>query len=170
MAIAVAGCAVSGAAMLLANGRDWATVHRDQPPPTVARADLVGSLAPWALVALAGAVAILATRRWGRVPVGLALAGAGGAVTWSVFDVIRDTERRAWEATATDGPQILPAWPVYETAWPWVALAAGVLLVATGVWTAVRGPSWPALGARYDAPQRRDDAWAALDRGEDPTA
>lgn len=116
MALAVAGCVVSGAALLLGPG----------------------SLTPWALVALAGAVAILATRRWGRVPVGLVLAASGGIA-------------------ASDGAGR-------------VALAAGVLLVAVGLWTAVRGTSWPALGARYDAPQRRDDAWAALDRGEDPTA
>ena len=170
MALAAGGCVSSGAAILLANDRTWATVDRGGPPVDVARADLVSSLAPWALVALAGAVAILATRRWGRVPVGLALAVAGGAAAWVALDVVRDTEERAWRATAEGGVRLPIAYPVHETAWPWVTLAAGVVLLATGLYTAVRGPSWPALGSRYDAPQRRDDAWAALDRGEDPTA
>jgi hypothetical protein len=41
----------------------------------------------------------------------------------------------------------------------------------------LRGNRWAALGARYDAPTTSPrvsdpaaDAWAALDRGEDPTA
>jgi hypothetical protein len=40
----------------------------------------------------------------------------------------------------------------------------------------VRSGRWPAMGARYDAPEGRTrgngpppDAWSALDRGQDPT-
>jgi drug/metabolite transporter (DMT)-like permease len=63
------------------------------------------------------------------------------------------------------------------TVWPWLAVAAGLLAAACGVVTAVYGPRWSGLGRRYDAPGADtevadDDAsrWAALDRGEDPTA
>jgi hypothetical protein len=85
---------------------------------------------PWDVVALAGVVAIAATRGWSRALVGVVLVAVGLA-----------------------------------------DLPRGALLAATGVLVAVRGPRWPALGARYEAPgpMSERDAWDALDRGEDPT-
>lgn len=85
---------------------------------------------PWNVVALAGVVAIAATRGWTRGLVGVVLALAGVA-----------------------------------------SLPRGALLAAAGVLVAVRGPRWPALGAKYEAPAAPTDrdAWDALDRGEDPT-
>ena len=63
------------------------------------------------------------------------------------------------------------------TVWPWLAVVGGLLAVACGSATAVYGARWSGLGRRYDAPGAEppvveDDAsrWAALDRGEDPTA
>jgi hypothetical protein len=89
---------------------------------------------PWAFVAVAGGVAVLATRTWGRPVVGVALVASGVAAAFS---------HGGW--------------------------AGGVVLAATGAYVVARGREWQALGARYDAPQRREDPWAALDRGEDPT-
>jgi hypothetical protein len=67
--------------------------------------------------------------------------------------------------------------PATPTAWPWLAFAGAVLAAAAGASALLRSASWPALGRRYDAPgapqtASDDDAsrWAALDRGEDPTA
>jgi protein-S-isoprenylcysteine O-methyltransferase Ste14 len=128
-------CALAGAGLLLADARIGAD----------AGAARSAALAPWGVVALAGAVATLATRRWGRVVVGVALVGAGIAAVAGAL---------SWDSSP----------------WRWLAAAAGVLLAATGAFVAVRGPSWTSMAARYDAPQRRDDPWAALDRGEDPTA
>jgi uncharacterized membrane protein (TIGR02234 family) len=71
-------------------------------------------------------------------------------------------------------------------AWPAVALAAGVLGAAVGVLVVLRGRTWPAMGGRYERPagqtetaarparartdeDRAQDAWKAMDRGEDPT-
>ena len=89
-----------------------------------------------ALVAGAGVVGILATKTWGRVPVGVALAGVGVAVL------------------------LTGSWP-------------GALLAVTGVYIALYGRGWRALGARYESPAARPrteaDVWDALDRGEDPT-
>ncbi len=171
--LALLGCVLSGAVILLAGGRDWARVEYGGPARTATGHELVGTLVPWGLVALAGVVAIAATRRWGRVPVGLALAACGSLVAAICLDLIRSTEVRAWRATGDPGIQTLPAWPVHETAWPWVTLAAGALLAATGLLVALRGPGWAGLGARYDAPAARPrsaaDLWEALDRGEDPT-
>ncbi|WP_344337428.1 Trp biosynthesis-associated membrane protein, partial [Kitasatospora putterlickiae] len=73
---------------------------------------------------------------------------------------------------------------VGHTAWPWVALAGGLLLALAGLLTVRYGRGWPAMGSRYEAPtgkasakrpsagaaQNPADLWKALDRGEDPTA
>jgi uncharacterized membrane protein (TIGR02234 family) len=81
---------------------------------------------------------------------------------------------------------------VTHSAWPWLAALGGVLVVAAGVLTVLRGAAWPGMSARYDAPAGKRsaagprraaaaasapagqptpaDLWKALDRGEDPTA
>ena len=60
-----------------------------------------------------------------------------------------------------------------------MATGGGALVAVAGAATLARGPAWPGMGARYDAPARpaparREDTpidqWRALDRGEDPTA
>ncbi len=57
-----------------------------------------------------------------------------------------------------------------------VALSVAPFAVAAGLWVAVRGTEWPAMGARYEPPAKAQTAadeasmWEALDRGEDPTA
>ncbi|NUP60893.1 MAG: Trp biosynthesis-associated membrane protein, partial [Nonomuraea sp.] len=64
-------------------------------------------------------------------------------------------------------------------AWPVVAGLGAVLLLAGGVFAALRGRGWAGMSARYDrggageAPSRRvhedRELWDALDRGDDPT-
>jgi uncharacterized membrane protein (TIGR02234 family) len=60
--------------------------------------------------------------------------------------------------------------------WWVLAVIGGLLATVAGALTVLRGNRWAALGARYDAPTTPKpsdpaaDAWAALDRGEDPTA
>jgi len=64
---------------------------------------------------------------------------------------------------------------------------AGLLAIAVGLLVVVRGRGWPAMGRRYERPagqmeaatarrapartdeDRAQDAWRAMDRGEDPT-
>ncbi len=71
--------------------------------------------------------------------------------------------------------------------WPLLCVPVGLLIAAAGAYAAVRGRSWPAMGVRYERPQRvplspaedqvqrigpspSDVAmWDALDRGEDPS-
>jgi hypothetical protein len=170
----VAGCLLSGSLVLIAGGRAWARVTY---PPGVRDAtgtELVGSVAPWGLVALAGVVAIAATRRWGRVPVGVALAASGVAVAAIAVNGVRDLPGRIVEIRRIGGTQVQAGWAVHPTFWPYVLAGAGLLLAATGAVVTVRGPRWAALGARYDVPADRPrtdaDVWAAQDRGEDPTA
>jgi hypothetical protein len=70
------------------------------------------------------------------------------------------------------------------TAWPWVAVAAGVGAIVTGLVIALTASRWPARTRRYDAVRfapdgdaagdasraERLDAWDALSDGNDPTA
>ena len=59
-------------------------------------------------------------------------------------------------------------------AWPVTALLGGLAVVVGGLWVGASGHRWPHMGARYDRTESRgrtgsNDAWDALDRGEDPT-
>jgi Tryptophan-associated transmembrane protein (Trp_oprn_chp) len=53
-----------------------------------------------------------------------------------------------------------------------VAIISGLLVVAGGTLAVVTCPAWPVMGARYERAVEPEgtDLWAALDRGEDPTA
>ncbi|WP_233533475.1 TIGR02234 family membrane protein [Kitasatospora sp. SolWspMP-SS2h] len=132
-----------------------------------------------ALVAMAAAVAVFAVRGRTRVLVGAltVLAGAGAVVG----AVIGYTDTAGLHAVAAGQLALSSgrAEEITRTAWPWVALVGGLLLVAAGALTARFGSGWPAMGSRYEAPTRKTaatgraagpaDLWKALDRGEDPT-
>ena len=154
-AVVVAVLAAGGAAGLLASGAVWQEVPGDLPlpvlPEVVTGTEAAPAVRAVSLVALAGTLAVLATRRRGRRAVGvlLALAGlvaAAAAVSWVGGD---------------------------STRWPAVALGAALTVTAAGVLVAVRGGRWPVLGARYERGSRPVETsrstWDALDRGEDPT-
>lgn len=52
-----------------------------------------------------------------------------------------------------------------------LAIVGGILGIVAGLWAAVSGRRWPALGARYErTPEGRLSDWDALDAGIDPTA
>jgi hypothetical protein len=122
-----------------------------------------GDLGPWlrplALVGLAGAGALLATRGPLRTVV-------GGLVTACGLGIVAAAPY-AWSRNAAPG-------------WPAVAALGGLALAAGGALALVRGRRWPAMGARYERRRREPDAggrgsgtlqtWEALDRGEDPTS
>ena len=107
--------------------------------------------APGLITALALCVAgALLLTFSGRTAVGLAgLAGAGALVA------VKGLARRV-AGLALVGVGLVSLWP-------------GLAFAAAGALAAARGQCWPALGARYERDPRDDDAWAALDRGEDPT-
>jgi hypothetical protein len=52
------------------------------------------------------------------------------------------------------------------------AIVGGVIVVIGGSAAVVASPGWPVMGPRYERPVKEEntDLWAALDRGEDPTA
>jgi uncharacterized membrane protein (TIGR02234 family) len=146
-----------------------------------------------ALVALAGVVAVLATKGIVRRVVGALVAVAGAAIIWRsaqacaavsaarAHDLVRDKHPRV------SGSAVLAQQVSTHLVWGLLSIAGGVLVLVAGVWIAWRGGHWGAMSARYDAPvagsarpgpddaeraQSRADAalWTALEHGEDPTA
>lgn len=179
-AVAVLGAVAAGTLALVAGGQTWARVvaERPAPLPPVESALSGGEAVPMVpaagLVLLAAAVALVAVRGAARVAVGLLVAAAGGVLVWSGARTLGggvDTDDVG--ATEID----------LAASWPVLAAVAGALAIAVGGLVVVRGRAWPAMGRRYERagaevrpapPQRTDDdraqdAWKALDRGEDPT-
>jgi hypothetical protein len=166
LTVTVLLCAVGALVELLAVGRPWArvssTTDTAAPAHVYAGTALASAVRPLALVALAGAAALLATKRWGRVAIGVLLvaAGVGAAVAAAV----------AKDPSAAGTLHHLLAWRI-------VAIIAALPVVAAGLAAAARGMRWSVMSARYDAPgavrERAQDPdvelWEALDRGDDPT-
>jgi uncharacterized membrane protein (TIGR02234 family) len=169
---------LSGATALLAVGRVWLryTVPRNGLADLRATATGHGAAQPaatLALVVLAGVVVFPATRGLGRRVAGGAIALAGAGIVYLAAATIAFTTDQLDlpdSSTFTDGR---------ATAWPWVAVFAGVLAVATGVFAAIASGPWPSMGRRYesgrpsaakDGPLTDVGIWDRLDEGDDPTA
>ncbi|WTJ94548.1 TIGR02234 family membrane protein [Streptomyces sp. NBC_01537] len=176
--------------VLLAKGRIWMNGTVDIGAGGIrsvsATGQQVGGLpGSLALVAMAAFVAVFAVRGAGRVALAglLALCGAG-TVAAALSSLDDPSAMNAAAATAT----ALVHATVSEhttTAWPLLSAAGGALLLAAGIIALVRGRAWPAMSSRYDRegaepgmrrqrkpvvdPDRPEDLWKALDRGEDPT-
>ncbi|MFE0513477.1 TIGR02234 family membrane protein [Streptomyces sp. NPDC058964] len=180
-------CGALGAAVaLLATRQRWAegtaTVAGGTFPLTAKGSDVTGVPAALAIVGLAALVAVFAVRRRGRLLVAalLALSGAGtvaaalvGASDGSVLDE---------QAAKATGDTAATAAALSHTGWPYVAAVGGVLLLLAGILALRYGRLWPAMSGRYERgtarprrtpraadPDRPEDLWKALDRGEDPT-
>ena len=177
---AVLLCLLGAFLVLVAAGRPWALVEVAAGPLVEARTDphtgtdIVPGVSALGLLGLAGVVALAATRRTGRTLVGVVLLATGAGTVAAVVSALRTmaAEELAGQ-TGADGVDV--------TVWPSVTAVGGLLLLAAGLLTVVRGRSWPALGQRYEppagtAPQEPAEQltekglWEALDRGEDPTA
>jgi hypothetical protein len=169
--------AVGGALTLVASGLPWVRLRIESDlgtqVATVSGASLV-PLAPAAgVVALAGCLAALTAGRWGRRLVGVLVVLVGTvALGQTVVTALQLVARaRAWWAVEVgEGPAARAV--AATTAWPWLAVLGLLVTVAAGVLVLVRGRGWSGLSRRFDAPAAaaHDDAWTALDRGEDPTA
>lgn len=190
VAVAVALCLAGAAVVLLAAGRPWArAVVAESGLPRVPLAPSgrsAGSVAgALGLVGLAGVVALAATRRTGRILTGVVLLLAGlGVAADGVNRAGRPGASLRTAATAAAGVRDPHLAAVSATPWPWVSVGGGLLILAAGFLTVVRGRRWAVLSAKYDAPAARPPAgqpsapsgrepevvlWDALDRGDDPT-
>jgi hypothetical protein len=184
LGVAVVACLAGAGLAIFAATRTWAVTVTPRPGLPSLRETTTGAAAqPWtvalAVVALAGAGALLATRGVLRRGLGglLMLVGAGTA------------------ASGIAGRLGLDAGGFL---WPVACVLGAALIVWGGLAAARRGHLWPAMGSRYERskvpPSEREPgagpepsaaaglsrpvtdpavdtraAWDALDRGDDPT-
>ncbi|MEV0169738.1 TIGR02234 family membrane protein [Streptomyces sp. NPDC050803] len=186
LAVALLSGALGAAVALLATRQRWsegtATVAGGDFPLTAKGSDVTGVPASLAIVGLAALVAVFAVRRLGRVFVAglLALSGAG-TVAASLIGA-DDSSALDEQAAQATGDTAATVGALSHTAWPYVAAVGGVLLLVAGLLALRYAPLWPAMSSRYERngtprarkapvvdPDRPEDLWKALDRGEDPT-
>nr|WP_267241271.1 TIGR02234 family membrane protein [Streptomyces sp. PR69] len=179
--------AVGAAVVLLASGQVWAegqaAVGGGTLPLRAKGGDVTGLPTALAVVGLAALVAVFAVRGAGRLLVAalLALSGAGAAVAAALGAADRAALDEA--AARTTGDLAATVQALTHTGWPYVTVAGGVLILLAGVLALRYGTRWPAMSGRYERdggprtrsaaaavdPDRPEDLWKALDRGEDPT-
>jgi uncharacterized membrane protein (TIGR02234 family) len=172
---------------LLVSVRHWQTISTPRPPRAADLLHLTGRTvdsAPTALalVALAGVVAVLATRGVLRRVVGGVLALAGVGLVWraiassSPVGVGRARSLVAGRHVTVDLTGVTPHVATHAL-WPVLTGLCGLLVAAAGALIAWRGHRWQVMSARYENPtdEGQEQArvattlWSALDRGEDPT-
>ncbi|WP_370192061.1 TIGR02234 family membrane protein [Streptacidiphilus sp. MAP5-52] len=185
---------VLGAALLLvAAGQGWVSgeVQAQGVTRTVTAdgGEVSGLPGAMALVGLASVVAVFAVRGRARAVLGALVALAGAGAAYTAVAAMANSGSSALDAKAARaiGLANVSATGISDSAWPWVAVLGGVLLVLAGLLTVAKGAAWPGMSARYDAPAGAEparpkrapaaepthspaDLWKALDRGEDPTA
>ncbi|AXG77338.1 TIGR02234 family membrane protein [Streptomyces paludis] len=186
--------AAGAAVVLIASGQTWAggtaAVGGGSVPLDANGRDITGVPAALAVVGLAALVAVFAVRRAGRLLVSalLALSGAGAAL--SAFLGASDRSALNEMAAKTTGDTAATVQALSHTAWPYVTAAGSVLILLAGLLALVYGKRWPGMSGRYERPaqgtgaaargganrktptvdpDRPEDLWKALDRGEDPT-
>lgn len=196
---------VGAAGALLIAGRTWQVVRTPRPKPLtddvlrLTGRTVDAATTALALVALAGVVAIIATRGVARRVVGVVIAAAGIGTVWRAIIAGHAVDAaqarafvRSYHPTVATGAQTAPTVSVTGS-WPALTIGCGVLVALAGALVAWRGHRWAALSARYenrgraanaptttaartaddeDAAQARAAAamWNALDAGDDPTS
>lgn len=191
---------LAGAALaLLVATRTWQTARTPRPRPLaddllhITGRTVDAAPTALALVALAGVVAVLASRGIARRAIGVVLAAAGAALVWRSLDAARalGAERVRELLIAKHSGVGIDAGTVphvsVHTGWAVASAACGALVLLAGALIALRGHTWAGMSAKYAAPgaapgrpadpadaeRERDRAaaamWSALERGEDPT-
>ncbi|MFG2866396.1 TIGR02234 family membrane protein [Streptomyces sp. NPDC048338] len=181
--------ALGATVVLLSAGQIWAegtaAVGGGTLPVEADGGTVTGVPTALAIVGLAALVAVFAVRRAGRLLVSglLALSGAGAAL--SAVLGASDSSALDAEAARITGDSAASVAGLAHTAWPYVAAAGALLILVAGLLALRFGRNWPAMGGRYERegnpraarrtartgtdPDRPEDLWKALDRGEDPT-
>jgi uncharacterized membrane protein (TIGR02234 family) len=186
-AVALIADLLGATGVLLLVGRTWqrVTVPRAAPlPPALvdlSGRDLQAVIAAFALIALAGVVAVAATRGLARRVVGAVLVVSGAVIGWraiTALSAISAAQARASVPSGVGIDQSSQPRIAIVAQWPLLTIGCAVLIALAGVMTVVFAARWSAMATRYEAPTaaaRREGPatdialWTALDRGEDPT-
>ncbi|MFF8396194.1 TIGR02234 family membrane protein [Streptomyces sp. NPDC016172] len=187
LAVALLSGALGAAVALLATRQQWsqgaATVAGGAFPLTAKGSDVTGVPAALAIVGLAALVAVFAVRRAGRFVVAALLALSGVGIVVAALLGASDSSALDEQAAQASGDTSASVDALSHTAWPYVAALGGVLILLAGLLALRYGRLWPAMSGRYERggtpqprrkapavdPDRPEDLWKALDRGEDPT-
>ncbi|MFI0230584.1 TIGR02234 family membrane protein [Streptomyces sp. NPDC017086] len=186
LAVALLSGALGAAVALLATRQRWAegtaTVAGGAFPLTAKGSDVTGVPAALAIVGLAALVAVFAVRRAGRLLVSALLALSGAGTAAAALASASDSSALDEKAARVSGDSSATVAALTHTGWPNVAAAGGVLILLAGLLALRYGGRWPAMSGRYERgtdrprrtarpadPERPEEIWKALDRGEDPT-
>ncbi|MFI5682639.1 TIGR02234 family membrane protein [Streptomyces sp. NPDC051636] len=187
LAVALLCGALGAAVALLSTRQRWsegtATVAGGAFPLTARGSDVTGVPAALAIVGLAALVAVFAVRRAGRFLVAGLLALSGAGTVAAALIGASDNSALDEKAAETTGDTSATVAALSHTGWPYVAAAGGALLLLAGLLALRYGRLWPAMSGRYERdgtprprrtakpvdPERPEELWKALDRGEDPT-
>ncbi|MGH8859695.1 MAG: Trp biosynthesis-associated membrane protein [Jatrophihabitantaceae bacterium] len=187
LAAALAAQAIGAGLVLLLATREWQTITTARPRPFaddvlgVSGRTLDGAPTAFALVALAGVVAVIATKGIVRRVIGALVALSGAGIGWRCLAALPALHTdRARALVQGEHPQVSGVQHVAtHSVWGVLSVVAAVLVVAAGALIAVRGGRWAGLSSRYErsgvdpeqARARSDAAlWSALESGDDPTA
>ncbi|MDN0194815.1 TIGR02234 family membrane protein [Streptomyces sp. S.PNR 29] len=186
LAVALPAGALGAAVALLASRQRWsegtATVAGGAFPLTAKGSDVTGVPAALAIVGLAALVAVFAVRRVGRLAVAALLALCGAGTIAAALLGASDSSALDEKAAQAAGDTSATVDALSHTAWPYVAAVGGALILLAGLLALRYGSLWPAMSGRYERagaprprraaapdPDRPEELWKALDRGEDPT-
>ncbi|MGW8636560.1 TIGR02234 family membrane protein [Streptomyces sp. NPDC055793] len=188
LAVALLCGALGAAVALLATRQEWAegtaTVAGGAFPLAAKGSDVTGVPAALAIVGLAALVAVFAVRRAGRFAVAGLLALSGAGTIAAALAGASDSSALDDQAAKAAGDTSATVDVLSHTAWPYVAAVGGALLLLAGLLALRYGRQWPAMSGRYERdgtprprrkpqtvdPDRPEDLWKAIDRGEDPTS
>ncbi|MER6160232.1 TIGR02234 family membrane protein [Streptomyces sp. NPDC001868] len=186
LAVALLSGALGAAVALLASRQRWSegtiSVAGGDFPLTAQGSDVTGVPAALAVVGLAALVAVFAVRRSGRVLVAALLALSGAGTVAAALLGAYDSSALDDKAAEASGDNAATVDTLSHTGWPYVAAVGGALILLAGLLALRYGRLWPAMSGRYERdgtprprrakpldPDRPEDMWKALDRGEDPT-
>ncbi|MEW2045346.1 TIGR02234 family membrane protein [Streptomyces sp. NPDC005476] len=187
LALALLFGALGSAVTLLSTRQPWsegtATVAGGAFPLTARGSDVTGVPAALAIAALAALVAVFAVRKAGRFAVSALLALSGAGILTAALLGASDGSALDEQAARASGDTSATVASFSHTAWPYAAAAGGALILLAGLLALRYGRLWPAMSGRYERdgtprprraarpvdPDRPEDMWKALDRGEDPT-
>lgn len=180
LVVILAGIAAAGLAMLAWTQPWFELTLSGTQTLTVSGQDAAPALSALGLASLALLGALSIAGRGVRIALGLVEAAIGILVavvaSGALTAPVTASAGLITETTAISGPESVAALvtALVVTAWPVVAIAAGVLTTATGAAVLVTARRWPGPTRKYDTGSRTESgtpvgAWDSLSDGSDPT-